>query len=62
MMNPLVFIQQVRSEISKVTWPTRTETITVTGLVILMTIVMSIFLVLVDQILASVIRFFLSVQ
>ncbi|MFX5793644.1 hypothetical protein ABTD98_21475 [Acinetobacter baumannii] len=32
-----------------------------TGLVILMTIVMSIFLVLVDQILASVIRFFLSI-
>ncbi|MBX9759840.1 MAG: preprotein translocase subunit SecE [Beijerinckiaceae bacterium] len=49
MANPFEFIQQVRSEASKVTWPTRRETLITTGLVILMVIVASIFFVAVDQ-------------
>ena len=48
MANPFEFIQQVRSEGSKVTWPTRRETLITTGLVVLMVIVASIFFVAVD--------------
>lgn len=48
MANPFEFLQQVRSEGSKVTWPTRRETLITTGLVVLMVIVASIFFVAVD--------------
>ncbi len=48
MANPFEFIQQVRSETSKVTWPTRRETLITTGLVILMVFVASIFFLSVD--------------
>ena len=48
MANPFEFIQQVRAEATKVTWPTRRETLITTGLVILMVIVASIFFVTVD--------------
>ena len=49
MANAFEFIQQVRAEAAKVTWPTRRETMITTGLVILMVIVASIFFVVVDQ-------------
>lgn len=35
-INPLEFIQQVRTEVSKVTWPTRRETTITTVMVFLM--------------------------
>ena len=36
--NPFEFIQQVRTEVSKVTWPTRRETIITTAMVLLMSV------------------------
>ncbi len=48
MANPFEFIQQVRSEGSKVTWPTRRETLITTGLVVLMALVASMFFLAVD--------------
>jgi preprotein translocase subunit SecE len=48
MANPFEFIQQVRSEASKVTWPTRRETLITTGLVVLMVLVASMFFLAVD--------------
>jgi preprotein translocase subunit SecE len=44
------FFQQVRQEASKVTWPTRKETMVTTGMVFLMVIACSIFFLLVDLI------------
>ena len=41
--NPFEFIQQVRAEVSKVTWPTRKETIVTTIMVIIMAILASLF-------------------
>ncbi len=41
--SPFEFIQQVRSEASKVTWPTRKETMITTGLVFVMVVLASIF-------------------
>ena len=49
MANPFEFIQQVRNEGAKVTWPTRRETMITTGIVILMVVIASIFFVSVDQ-------------
>jgi preprotein translocase subunit SecE len=46
----LKFIQEVRSETGKVTWPTRKETLITTGLVFLMTILASIFFLLSDMV------------
>ena len=49
LMNPILFFRQVRQEVSKVTWPTRRETLYSTGMVALMVVLASIFFVLVDQ-------------
>jgi len=49
MGNPFVFIQQVRAETSKVTWPTRRETLITSALVILMVFAASLFFIAVDQ-------------
>jgi preprotein translocase subunit SecE len=48
MVNPFQFLQEVRSEASKVTWPTRRETLITSGLVILMVLFASLFFVFVD--------------
>jgi preprotein translocase subunit SecE len=49
MANPFQFLQEVRQEANKVTWPTRRETLITTGMVLLMVIVASAFFVAVDQ-------------
>jgi preprotein translocase subunit SecE len=60
MANPFEFIQQVRAEASKVTWPSRRETFITTGLVILMVLVASIFFVSVDQGIRLLVGFVMS--
>ncbi|MCW9033557.1 MAG: preprotein translocase subunit SecE [Alphaproteobacteria bacterium] len=50
--SPGQFIQQVRQETAKVTWPTRKETLMTTGMVFVMVIVAAAFFFLVDQVLA----------
>jgi len=46
--NPLQFIQQVRSEVSKVIWPTRREVLLTTIMVFIMATLTAIFFALVD--------------
>lgn len=48
MVNPFQFLQEVRAEAKKVTWPTQRETMVTTGLVILMVLFASLFFVVVD--------------
>ncbi len=48
--NPFEFLQQVRSETAKVTWPTRKETLITTAMVFVMVVVASVFFLLADQI------------
>lgn len=60
MANPFEFLQEVRAEAAKVTWPTRRETMITTGIVILMVLFASLFFVAVDQALRLVITFILS--
>jgi preprotein translocase subunit SecE len=49
--NPFEFLQQVRAETAKVTWPTRNETVVTTIMVFIMAILAAIFFFLVDQVL-----------
>jgi len=54
--SPAQFIQQVRQEAAKVTWPTRKETMISTGMVFLMVFLAAIFFFVVDWLLASGVR------
>ncbi len=58
--NPFEFLQQVRSEVSKVVWPTRKETIITTVMVLIMVFVASLFFLVVDQILSWGVQFLLQ--
>ena len=49
--DPGQFIQEVRQEISKVTWPTRKETTVTTGMVFIMVFLAAGFFFLIDQLL-----------
>ena len=60
MINPFEFIQQVRSEASKVVWPTRRETLVTTGLVLLLVVFASLFFTTVDTVLREVVALVLG--
>ena len=51
--NPFQFIQQVRSEVSKVVWPTRREVLLTTGMVVAMAALTALFFSLVDLLIRS---------
>lgn len=53
---PAKFVREVRSEITKVTWPTRKETMVTTGLVFAMAAVAAIFFFVVDQVIGLGVR------
>jgi preprotein translocase subunit SecE len=55
-VSPFKFIQEVRSETEKVTWPSRRETAITTVMVFVMSAVAAIFFLFADQ----VIRFFVT--
>ena len=55
MTTPAQFIRQTKQEISKITWPSRSETLRGTFVVIVMSVLLAAFLVLVDFIFAGVI-------
>ncbi|MEM9148413.1 MAG: preprotein translocase subunit SecE [Pseudomonadota bacterium] len=59
-MNPARFVAQVRTEASKVVWPTRREAGMTTLMVFVMAILVAIFFFIVDQILSVVVEFLLS--
>ena len=57
MINPLKFIQSVKQEAFKVTWPTGKETVQGALMVVAMAIIASLFFLLLDQVL----KFFLEI-
>jgi len=59
--NPAQFIQQVRAETAKVTWPTRRETVTTTIMVLIMATLTAIFFLIVDKILDIFIKAVVSI-
>ena len=56
MKNPLKFFQEVKNEAFKVSWPTSKETVQGSLMVFAMAVVMSLFFLLLDQVL----KFFLE--
>jgi len=62
MKNPLKFIQEVKQEAFKVTWPTGKETMQGTLMVVVMAIVAAIFFLLLDQILKFFLELILKVS
>ena len=59
--NPIQFIQQVRSEVAKVVWPTRRETMLTTVMVFIMAALTATFFSLVDLVIRSGLTFVLNV-
>ena len=52
-INPFQFIQQVRSEVSKITWPTRREVLITTIMVFVMSAIAALIFALVDLLIRS---------
>lgn len=60
-MNPFAFLQQVRSETSKVTWPSRRETLISTAMVLFMVVLAALFFFAADQLIGWLIALVLRV-
>jgi preprotein translocase subunit SecE len=60
MKNPLTFFQEVRQEVSKVTWPTWKEVWITTAMVLVMVVLTAVFFLIADQIIANVIQFLIG--
>ena len=60
MTGPIEYIRQVRSEIRKITWPSRQETTVSTIAVFVMVFFASLFLYFADQIIALIVRFIMG--
>ncbi len=54
--SPAEFIQQVRQEVARVTWPSRKETLVTTAMVFVMVFIAAAFFFLVDQVFSAGVR------
>jgi preprotein translocase subunit SecE len=61
-IDPFKFLQEVRAEGQKVTWPTRKETTVTTMMVFVMVFVASIFFLVADQIIRLGVGFLLGIN
>ncbi len=59
-INPGQYIREVRQEVSKVTWPTRKETMVTTIMVFVMVFLAAGFFFVVDLILGGIVKFILG--
>ena len=61
-LNPVKFLQEVRQEVGKVTWPSRNETLISTLMVLVMVALASIFFLAADQLISWLIQLALSIR
>ena len=61
MVSPFKFLQEVRTETEKVTWPSRRETMITTAMVFVMVAISSVFFLVADQIIRILVTFVLDV-
>jgi len=59
--SPFKFLQEVREETNKVTWPSRRETLITTGMVFVMVAIASVFFFLADQIIRFLVTLVLGI-
>ena len=62
MINPFKFIQAVKNEAFRVSWPTGKETLTGAVMVVLLAIVAAIFFLILDQILKFLLNITLTIS
>jgi preprotein translocase subunit SecE len=60
--NPITFFQQVRSEVSKVTWPGRNEVVISTIMVLVLVIFASFFFLFADWVIGQLVSLMLSIR
>ena len=60
-VSPFKFMQEVRAEAQKVTWPTRKETTITTIMVFVMVAIASVFFLLADQLMRFAVSFILGI-
>lgn len=58
--SPGKFMREVRSEVGKVVWPTRAETIQTAIMVLIMTVILAIFFLGVDSVFSGIVQWLLS--
>ena len=59
--SPFKFLQEVRAETDKVTWPTRRETAITTGMVFVMSTLAALFFLFADQVIRFLITLVLGI-
>jgi preprotein translocase subunit SecE len=60
-VSPFKFLQEVRAEVQKVTWPSRRETLITTAMVFVMVTIASIFFLLADQVIRIAVTLVLGI-
>ena len=60
-ISPFKFLQEVRAEAQKVTWPTRRETAVTTAMVFVMVTLAAVFFLVSDQVIRLVVTFVLGI-
>jgi len=60
--NPITFFQQVRTEVSKVTWPSRNEVLVSTVMVLVLVTAASLFFLLADGVISYLVQLMLSIR
>ncbi|MBK8083240.1 MAG: preprotein translocase subunit SecE [Devosia sp.] len=61
-VNPLKFLQEVRQEVSKVSWPSRNETLISTVMVLVFVLLASFFFLAADQLISWLVQLVLSIR
>jgi len=59
-VSPFKFLQEVRAEGEKVTWPTRRETAVTTAMVFVMVAVAAVFFLFADQVMRIIVTFLIG--
>jgi len=60
--NPIEFLREVRAEGSKVTWPTRRETMITTSMVFIFVVIAALFFLVSDKVIAFVVQTLLGIS
>jgi preprotein translocase subunit SecE len=60
--NPITFLQQVRTEVGKVAWPSRNEVLVSTAMVLVLCALASLFFLAADQIISWLVQLMLSIR
>jgi preprotein translocase subunit SecE len=60
-LNPFKFAQEVRTEVNKVTWPSRKETGITTAMVFVFAALAAVFFLVADQIIRVIVTFVLGI-